>query len=96
MTNIIGLSIGKLIRQPLAQQTADLLRQGIETGALKPGTRLIEMEVANELGVSRGILREALRLLEQEGLVENFPGRGTYITIPSERDIRRSIHCAVY
>lgn len=88
-------SIGKLKRQPLALQTAELLKQGIETGALKPGMRLIEMDVASELGVSRGILREALRSLEQEGLVENFPGRGTYITIPSEKDIQEiySLRC---
>lgn len=81
-------TIGKVKRQSLANQTADLLRQSIEAGVLFPGTRLIEADIASEMGISRGILREALRMLEQDNLVESFPGRGTYIITPSEREIQ--------
>jgi DNA-binding GntR family transcriptional regulator len=83
-----ALKIGKVKRKPLAKQTADLLRESIEQGKLAPGTHLIETEVAGALGVSRGILREALRVLEQEGLVESAPGKGTRVTCPSESDIQ--------
>lgn len=82
------LNIGKVKRKTLANQTADLLRKSIEQGKLSPGTHLIETDIAKELEVSRGVLREALRTLEQEGLVESAPGRGTLVTCPSERDIQ--------
>lgn len=82
------LNIGKVKRKPLANQTADLLRKSIVQGKLAPGTHLIETDIARTMGVSRGVLREALRTLEQEGLVESVPGRGTVVTSPSERDIQ--------
>jgi DNA-binding GntR family transcriptional regulator len=82
------LSIGKVKRQPLSNQTADLLRESIVQGSLTPGTRLIETDIAAGMGVSRGVLREALRMIEQEGLVESHPGRGTFVTCPTERDIQ--------
>jgi DNA-binding GntR family transcriptional regulator len=88
-------TIGKVKRLPLANQTAGLIRRSIEAGVLLPGTRLIETDIASEMGVSRGILREALRMLEQNNLVESFPGRGTYVVTPSERDIQEiySLRC---
>jgi DNA-binding GntR family transcriptional regulator len=88
MMNNQSLSIGKVKRQPLANQTADLLRASIIQGSLTPGIRLIETDIAAGMGVSRGVLREALRMLEQEGLVESYPGRGTFVTCPTERDIQ--------
>lgn len=88
MKNEDTLTIGKVKRRPLANQTADLLRQSIEQGNLTPGTHLIETDIAGEMDVSRGVLREALRMLEQEGLVESSHGRGTVVTCPSERDIQ--------
>jgi len=88
LVNPAMTTIGKVKRLPLANQTADLLRQSIQAGSLTPGTRLVETEISKEMGVSRGILREALRLLEQENLVESFPNRGTYVISPSERDIQ--------
>lgn len=83
-----NLSVGKVKRLSLVEQTLELLRDSIITGALPPGTRLLEVELSQELGVSRGTLREALRMLENEGLVESFPGRGSYVSRLSERDIR--------
>lgn len=82
------LNIGKVKRKTLANQTADLLRTSIEQGKLSPGTHLVETDIAGALEVSRAVLREALRTLEQEGLVESAPGKGTVVTCPSERDIQ--------
>ncbi len=68
-TNQTTLDIGKVNRKSLAYQTADLLRNGIIEGRLTPGTHLIETDLAKAMEVSRGVLREAFRMLEQEGLV---------------------------
>lgn len=57
----------------------DYLRQRILSGELTPGTRLIEMTIAAELGLSQGPVREALARLERQGLVEAVPRRGRYV-----------------
>ncbi len=53
----------------LREQAAELLRDRIITGGLRPGTKLVEREVANSLGISRVPVREALQQLEEEGLI---------------------------
>jgi len=63
------------------------LRTGILSGEITPGTRLLEVPLAAELGVSRGPIREALRQLEQEGLVEFFPHRGAVVVGVAEAEI---------
>jgi DNA-binding GntR family transcriptional regulator len=80
--------LGELERSTLSANIAEILRENIVTGELAPGVRLIEAELARQLGVSRGPLREALRVLETEGLLENHPGRGSFVTQFSARDIR--------
>ena len=55
------------------------LREELISGGLQPGQRVNEVEVAEELGVSRGTLREAIRNLEQEGLLESIAHRGTFV-----------------
>lgn len=63
------------------------LRTGILAGEIVPGTRLLEIPLAAELGVSRGPVREALRQLEQEGLVEFFPHRGAVVVGVAESEV---------
>jgi len=60
---------------PLRQQVLDSLRQAIIDGRLAPGARLTERELTEMLGVSRTVVREALRSLEAEGLVHVIPKR---------------------
>jgi len=88
-------NIGTLERTNLAESVADLLRESIAVGKIAAGSRLVESEVANQLNVSRGPIREAFRILETEGLLESHPGRGSYVTQTSERDIREvySLRC---
>jgi len=78
----------KIERQSLAYEVAKQLSRLIEEGNLPPGTRLIEIELAKQMGVSRGPLREALRILEATGLVENVHGRGSYVASLSRDDAR--------
>lgn len=67
-------------RQPsLAVRIADALTDAIAGGAIEPGERLVETEIASRMGVSRVPLREALKLLEAQGLVEVLPHRGARV-----------------
>jgi DNA-binding GntR family transcriptional regulator len=63
------------------------LRSEILSGALAPGERLVEEQLTRRLGISRAPLREALRLLAQQGLVEHVPRRGVRVATLSDRDV---------
>ena len=65
---------------PLRDVVFNTLRQAILRGELKPGERLMEIQLANKLGVSRTPIREAIRKLELEGLVQIIPNKGAYVT----------------
>src|SRR5579872_7579774 len=67
------------------------LRQSILTGQLKPGERLVEERIADELGVSRNPVREAIRALASEGLVEVAARRGASVAVMSEQEARETI-----
>ena len=73
---------------PLRDVVFNTLRQGILTGELKPGERLMEIHLADKLGVSRTPVREAIRMLELEGLVTMIPRRGAEVSKISEEDLR--------
>ena len=64
---------------PLRDVVFNTLRQAILTGELKPGERLMEIHLADKLGVSRTPIREAIRKLELEGLVTMIPRRGAEV-----------------
>lgn len=72
---------------PLRDVVFQTLRQAILTGELKPGERLMELHLAKRLGVSRTPIREAIRMLELEGLVTMIPRRGAEVSRISEQDI---------
>ena len=66
-------------RPTLAESVADAIRTSILNGRFVPGDRLIEAELARELNVSRGPIREALVLLHQDGIVVHEPRRGKFV-----------------
>jgi len=74
-------------RQVLHQEVAVRLRQRIVEGQLAPGTKLNERELAELLNVSRTPLREAIRMLAAEGLVELLPNRGAVVAQMSAQDV---------
>jgi DNA-binding GntR family transcriptional regulator len=63
----------------LRQQVIESLRAAVISGSLSPGQRLTERELTETLGVSRTVVREALRQLEAEGLIEVIPNRGPVV-----------------
>ena len=71
----------------IREQTLDTLRDAILTGELKPGQTLTEMDLSKQLGVSRAPIREALRILNSEGLVETIPYHGTTVRRLTKIDI---------
>lgn len=73
--------------QPLREVVCETLREAIRNGTLEPGERLMEIQIAEELGVSRTPVREAIRKLELEGYVVMLPRRGTYVANLSIKDI---------
>ena len=72
---------------PLRDVVFNTLRQAILKGELKPGERLMEIALAERLGVSRTPIREAMRKLEQEGLVVMIPRRGAQVANITEKDL---------
>lgn len=65
--------------QSLADQAANAIVDGISAGTLRPGERIIETELASLLNMSRVPLREALKILEAQGILESIPHRGTRV-----------------
>lgn len=73
---------------PLRDVVFNTLRKAILTGELKPGERLMEIHLANKLGVSRTPIREAIRKLELEGLVLMIPRRGAEVAQITEKSLK--------
>src|SRR5437588_1888725 len=76
---------------PLHDRVIAELRQAILSGQLKPGERLVEGRLADELGVSRNPVREAIRALASEGLVEVTARRGAAVATMTEHEARETI-----
>lgn len=72
---------------PLRDVVFQTLRKAILRGELKPGERLMEIALANKLGVSRTPVREAIRMLEQEGLVIMIPRKGAQVAQITMKDL---------
>lgn len=73
---------------PLHEVVFNTLRRAILTGELDPGERLMEIHLANQFGVSRTPVREAIRMLEQEGLVTLRPARGAVVSSISAESVK--------
>lgn len=72
---------------PLRDVVFQTLRTAILKGDLKPGERLMELQLASKLGVSRTPIREAIRMLEQEGLAVMIPRKGAEVARMTEKDM---------
>lgn len=73
---------------PLRDVVFHTLRKGILRGDLKPGERLMEIKLAERLGVSRTPIREAIRMLQLEGLVVNVPRKGAHVAKITAKDLK--------
>ena len=87
------------VRKTLREQMADILRSRILRMEIAPGERIIEEEISRQYQVSRGPVREALRQLEEEGIITYIPHKGCVVKTLSHRDmqevymIRSTLEC---
>ncbi len=77
--------------KPLRDKVFEKLRKAIVTGELKPGERLMEVKLAEEMKVSRTPVREAIRKLELEGLITMTPRKGVHVSDLSAREINDAL-----
>ncbi|MDA5093773.1 GntR family transcriptional regulator [Aliiroseovarius sp. KMU-50] len=73
----------------LRDMVQERMRDAIIEGHFKPGERLVERPLCDQLGVSRTVIRETIRYLEAEGLVEILPGRGPIVATMNREDARQ-------
>lgn len=85
MTDDLTLNMDAYL--PLRDVVFNTLREAILKGDLKPGERLMELQLASKLGVSRTPIREAIRMLEQEGLAVTMPRRGAEVAKMTLKDM---------
>ncbi|TCR64862.1 GntR family transcriptional regulator [Bosea sp. BK604] len=89
------------LRDPIAPQLVQVLRQAIIAVELRPGEALSEKEIAGRFGVSRQPVREAFIKLAEAGLVQVLPSRGTYVNkismraVANARFVREAVECAI-
>ncbi|MDO4287963.1 MAG: GntR family transcriptional regulator [Eubacterium sp.] len=84
----VELSLDMSSCKPLREIVFETIRNAIINGDLKPGQRLMEVQLAEQLGVSRTPVRESIRKLELEGLVKMVPRKGAYVTPMSIEDLK--------
>lgn len=87
------LKIGALKRGPLSSQVYETLKESIIKGDIKPGTRLTEKIVVEELGVSSTPVREAFRKLNNDGLIEMIPYKGVKVKSIDVADLVEVYSC---
>src|SRR6202049_1059636 len=76
----------------LYEQIVQQIEESVQKGTLKEGDQLpAERELAQQFGVSRTAVREAIKTLHEKGLVEALPGRGTFITNGTSHSMRQSL-----
>ncbi len=76
----------------LYEQIVQQIEESILKGELSEGTQLpAERDLAKQFGVSRTAVREAIKALQEKGLVDAFPGRGTFVTNGTSNSLRRSL-----
>ena len=84
--NLSFLATPAPLSRTLSDQVVKQLRQAILSGQLKPGQRIVESEIAQAMALSRGPVRDALKILENERLVVHYPHRGAFVAWLTLRD----------
>jgi DNA-binding GntR family transcriptional regulator len=85
----------KIRKNSLKEQVINLVRDAIIEGKFKPGEKIPEQELAEQLGVSRTPIREAIQILEQQGLVIILPKNGTFVAEVDPEEVRDSLYARI-
>ncbi|WP_373601001.1 GntR family transcriptional regulator [Paraclostridium bifermentans] len=83
------------LNSSLSNVVIEYITEKIFTGEYKAGDRIIERKIAEDLQISRSPIREAIKVVQQQGLVEFSPRKGSYVAVKSKEDIKEifSIRC---
>ena len=84
--------LAPLSRKSLREQIIDAIRNAIVEGRFRPGDKIPEAGLAEQLGVSRTPVREAFKLLEQQGLIDIRPKNGTYVASMNRAEAEDGLH----
>lgn len=87
LTDQSANDIARIENVPLRVTVADILRQAIVNGSMRPGTPIIEMALAEQLNVSRAPVREAIQILEADGLIESEPYKGKRVKRLTQKEV---------
>jgi DNA-binding GntR family transcriptional regulator len=82
-----GPATDRILRPPLAQQVADRIVEAIASGAVQSGQRVTDSDIAARFGVSRNPVREAMKILEAQGIIVSNPHRSTRIVVFDQRKV---------
>ena len=83
----VAMQLSKVEKKSLALVVFEQLKEGILLGRLTPGTRLLEVEISRQMGVSRAPVREALRMLEAEQLIDFQVNQGAFVRSLSKDEV---------
>lgn len=83
-----GFKLSPASAHGLSDRAYRTLRKAILIGEVRPGSWVVESVIAEQMRISRGPIREALKRLQQEGLITDVPRKGKQVTVLTERDIR--------
>lgn len=86
------MTLDKLQKVPLREQILNAIRNAIIEGKFRAGEKIPEQELADQLGVSRTPIREAIRVLEQQGLLEIRPQNGTYVASLNKEESKDGLY----
>ena len=86
------ICLKRISRIALRDQVLDSIRSAIITGTLKASEKIPEEDLAAQLGVSRTPIREAIRMLEQQGIVQVRPKEGTYVASFGSEEVKDGLH----
>ncbi len=75
------MKVTQLKRESLREAVIRIIEDALLNGELQPGARLVETDLAEQVGISRGPVREAVRQLVGEGILVSYPSRGTFVTL---------------
>lgn len=85
----------KIRKNSLKEQVITAIRDAIIEGKFRPGEKIPEQELAEQLGVSRTPIREAIHILEQQGLVQIVPKSGTFVAVVDPEEIQDSLYTRI-
>lgn len=85
--NFKGLKVSEIRFRTMCEEVISIIRKSIMNGEFKPGSKLVESDLASQFNISRGPIREALMHLKHEGLLEHFPNRGYYVRTLAPDDV---------